>query len=350
MSSTRLAPKLAYVGNLLRSGWDQAHELVAPRHGIADTMLVERQDLLQRPVVREVAHVQPRRLVRRRPEVRVETEVPEHEIGAPVAVEVRGRHAVPPSLRLRQPGLRRPVDEPTVLLAEDAHRHPFADDDEVERLRSRTRHPCRGRHHPGLAEAGRDLVGHVGELSLAVVPQQVAARRGAVLSRDDARADEQVDVAVAVEIAGHHARSVVEERGQRARCLAERAVAVVEVQPVEQRVVLARELVAGAHDVEIEIAIAVGVEERGVHVLGQAVGGDAGLGDRAEGATLLLNEQRTGLPLRAADVHVVEPVAVHVADGERGPLGRQPVRHERLAAVVEELVLAVPNVDAELGS
>ena len=47
---------------------------------------------------------------------------------------------------------------------------------------------------------------------------------------------------------------------------------VVEVQAVLQRVVVAPELVAAAHDVQIGIAVAIGVEEHGVDIFRQTVG------------------------------------------------------------------------------
>ena len=69
---------------------------------------------------------------------------------------------------------------------------------------------------------------------------------------------------------------------------------------------------------------------------------------RAEGAVPLLNEEASRLPLRAADVDVVEAVAVHVANRERGPFRREQMRHQRLAVVVEEGVLLVLEVDPRL--
>ncbi len=50
------------------------------------------------------------------------------------------------------------------------------------------------------------------------------------------------------------------------------AFPIVLVQPVAQRIVITPELVAAAHDVEILMAIAVGIEEDRINVLVQAVG------------------------------------------------------------------------------
>ena len=52
----------------------------------------------------------------------------------------------------RQSRRGRAVDEAAVLLMEDAHRHPFADDDEVELPVAVVVDPRRGRHHPRFGE------------------------------------------------------------------------------------------------------------------------------------------------------------------------------------------------------
>jgi hypothetical protein len=60
----------------------------------------------------------------------------------------------------------------------------------------------------------------------------------------------------------------------------------------------------------------------------------------------LLDIERTRLTLRATEIDVVEPVAVHITHGERGPLGGDHPRHEPLAVEVRELVLVVDPRDA----
>ena len=232
------------------------------------------------------------------------------------------------------------IDKPPVLLVEDAHRHPFTDDDQIELAIAVVVHPHCATDHPDGIEAGRFLGGNVAEVPVPVVLQQVTPRCHAVLARHDAAADEQIDVAVAIEIARHDTGAVVEEVRQRVRGALEVAAAIVEVKAVVQRLALP-ELVATAHDVEIEITIAVRVEEGGVDIFVQAVGAERRLERSVQRTVGGLPQQLARLPLGAAGVDVFPPIAIHVGDRERWALGREQVRHQRLAAVVEECVFVV---------
>src|SRR5262249_13772950 len=54
------------------------------------------------------------------------------EVGAAVAVHIGGLHTSPPAIRVRKARRGGAVHELAVLLVEHAHRHPFADDDQVQ--------------------------------------------------------------------------------------------------------------------------------------------------------------------------------------------------------------------------
>src|SRR5439155_16809527 len=101
--------------------------------------------------------------------------------------------------------------------------------------------------------------------------------------------------------------------------------AIVDVEPVLQGIVLSPELVPSAHDVEVQLSIAVGVEEHGIDVFGQAIDGNCRLAAGTKSPVRLLYEQLARLPLRTPDVDVVQPVAVDIADSQRRPFGRQQV-------------------------
>ena len=226
------------------------------------------------------------------------------------------------------------IHEPAVLLVKDARGHPFADDDQVELAVAVIVQPRRRRDHADRIESGSELRGDVPELPAAVVLEQIASRRDAVAARDHATAGKN-------EVpARHDARAVVKELGKRGGRAAEIPVAIVEIQPIAQRVALP-EFVAAAHHVEVEVAITVSVEEGGIHVLLQAIGSKGRLGQTVKPTAPVLHEQLAGLPLRAPNVDVVPTIAVDVADGERRAFGRQQMRHERLASEVEESVLAM---------
>src|SRR4051812_17364198 len=102
-------------------------------------------------------------------------------------------------------------------------------------------------------------------------------------------------------------------------------MSIVDVETILQRIGVARELVATAHDIKIRVSIAVRVEEDRVDVLREAVAAKrrllAGL-KRSVGA---LDIQSAGLPFRAAEVDVVESIAVHVSDGDRRTFRGQDV-------------------------
>src|SRR5258708_29695812 len=94
------------------------------------------------------------------------------------------------------------------------------------------------------------------------------------------------------------------------------------------------------------MALSIRIEERGIDALEQTVGRKCGLRAFAERSVALLKKQCARLPLRAADVDVVQPVTVHVADRDRGPLGRQQVRQQRLALEGDPWVLPMSPIDA----
>ena len=236
-----------------------------------------------------------------------------------------------------------------ILLPKNTDRHPLSGDDQVELAIVVIIHP-RGRgHHSGLGQRRRPLEGHVAKSPCAVILQQVASGDEAVLARHDPAAHEEIEVAVSVEVTRHHAGAVLEKYWEATLGPVELAVPVVDVESVPQWLVISPELVPAAHDVEVLIPVAGGVEEDRVDVFVQAVGLEDALIGAAERTVTLLDQQLPGLPLGAADVDVVQAIAIHVTDGEGWSFGGKLVRDERLAVVVEERVLIVFEVDRESG-
>src|SRR2546426_9829193 len=90
--------------------------------------------------------------------------------------------------------------------------------------------------------------------------------------------------------------TVVSKIGQRSVGRAEITAAIVQIQPIAQRRSFP-EFVAAAHDVEIEVTVAVGVEEGSIYVFVQTVGAKGGLGRGAEPTVRVLQEEFAGLPL-----------------------------------------------------
>src|SRR5438105_13770209 len=132
----------------------------------------------------------------------------------------------------------------------DANRHPFADDDQVELAVVIVVHPGGRRDHPDIGERWCQLLSDVTEVSGAVVLEQITARRQTVATADRAPADEQIDVPIAIEVARQDAGAAFGETGQGFGIALEVSLAVVAIEPVLQRVVVAPKLVAATDDVE----------------------------------------------------------------------------------------------------
>src|SRR5205823_386667 len=145
-----------------------------------------------------------------------------------------------------------------------------------------------------------------------------------------------------VEIAHDDARPALTQWRKRRPVATKVALPIVDVEAVLERVVVAPELVAAADDVQVRMSVAIRVEEHRVDVLRDAVRGKHALVARPKMSVGLLDQQLPWLAPGPADVDVIQPVAVHVADGERRSFTREQLRHQGLADEVDEAVLHVP--------
>src|SRR5439155_26776192 len=157
---------------------------------------------------------------------------------------------------------------------------------------------------------GSFLERDVTKMARPVILQEIAAGGEAVAAGDDPPPDEQIEMTVAVEVARDHAGPALREARQGQSVAVEVPVAVVQVQPVLQRLVIPPELVAAAHDVQVRMPVAVRVEKDRVDVLAQTVRLERGLGTHAERAVALLKKEAPRLPFGAPNVDVVQPVAI----------------------------------------
>lgn len=297
-------------------------------------------DDVERAVAVEVARIEPLRLLRRGLVLRVEAEVGGDEVDVAIAVEVAGGEAVPLPAQLREAERLRAVDEPfAALVAEHAHGLPRGGDDQVDEAVGIDVGPHRTRHHAGVAQAGRDFAGDVDEAAT-VVAQQAARPRLREAARHDARADEQVEIAVAVEVGcADTARAVAKVRQHAVGCARERPLAVVHVQAIAQQLGAFAGFDAAAGDVQVEVAVAIEVEEAGAEILAFGVVAP-GAGD---GNILAAREphQTARLAGGSADPILVATVAVDVADRSARAEARQAVWQQRLQGVVVEVAFDV---------
>src|SRR3954465_12625721 len=93
------------------------------------------------------------------------------------------------------------------------------------------------------------------------------------------------------------------------------------------------------------MTVAIGVEEHSVDIFLQTVGLKGGLRALAKAAVPLLNEESSSLPLRSAHVEIIEAVAIHVADGQRWTFRGKQMGDQRLASIIEIVILDVPETD-----
>src|SRR5205814_10643450 len=89
---------------------------------------------------------------------------------------------------------------PFALLTKHAHRHPFTSHDEVDATIVVVIDPSGGGDHARSCEPRGSLARHVAEVTCAVVLQQIARRRRPVGARNGTPANEEVWMAVAIEV------------------------------------------------------------------------------------------------------------------------------------------------------
>ncbi len=182
-------------------------------------------------------------------------------------------------------------------------------------------------------------------MAAAVVLQQMTLRYQPVTPRHHSTPEKKIRVPIAVEITNSHTGAVLEDVGKRATRAREVSVAVVHVKARAQSVLPTPEFVPAAHDKQVGMPISIRVEEARADVFRQTVSSKCWLITRAEGSVALLDEKLSGLPLCAADVKIVKPIAVDVRHSQPRSFGRQQVRHQRLAIVVVERVFLVLEID-----
>src|SRR5438045_7898760 len=195
----------------------------------------------------------------------VQSQVAQYKIWTRVPIEIARDDAIPPSRGVLESANGHAFELRT-RVPEDGDRHPLAHDDEIEPAVLIDVCPERVGDHTHARELRCDLRGHIGKVSAPAALEQRARRRDAVTARRHAGADEHVVVR------DREARSAGKQWWQLARRLFEGAVAVAQVEPVLERGREIGELAAAGYDIEIEIAVAVRIEEGRAEIFGDAVG------------------------------------------------------------------------------
>ena len=137
-----------------------------------------------------------------------------------------------------------------------------------------------------------------------------------VTSGNDAGADEEVEVAIAVEVGGGDGGAGVVKFGEGVGGVSEVAFSVVEVESVGEGGRVGGGFDGAGGDEEVGVAIGVGVEEEGAEVFGVEVFLEFLDGGGGEGAVGLAEVDAAGAVGGAAEVVVFVAVAVDVGDGD----------------------------------
>ena len=125
-------------------------------------------------------------------------------------------------------------------------------------------------------------------------------------------APEQIQIAVAVKISGNHAATAGSNRRQQALRAYQTAFSVIHVQPVLVLGPVAFVYTPATDDVQIRVAVGIGVKKQCPHVL-QIIGTLYFFG---EGSVLFLQVKFAGTSRIGTDENVIQPVAVGVGNGQ----------------------------------
>ena len=104
------------------------------------------------------------------------------------------------------------------------------------------------------------LLGHVREM-IAVVSQDVAARRRRIISRREAPTDEEIQTAITVEVSDPYRALAAQHGRQRTPVLHEPPATLIDVQAVLEQGRFGTESVSATRHVEVQAPIAIRVEE-----------------------------------------------------------------------------------------
>ena len=312
---------------------------LAPRRHHRDLRIHRREQCLDAAVVREVAVVETRGEVAagRLVDAPVAAPVRDDQIHPAVAIEVRRGDAVPAAGDAGHTVRCGHIGELAAVVPQQADRAPVAGERQVGITVAIEVGENRAAHE---ADVGEGLGDHE---DAAVVPQEQRCRRLRIPPGDGAPADEEVEVAIPVDIREHDRAGgvqVVDDRelgGGRCGTLegrdVERCRIRVGVLPVRRAGDDADGSVRGPPHGDTGLVARIGRRHRSVGPFDQTAPAFVAEDDGAPG-------------LAAGDDEVVGPVAVDIGPGDAGPEGAEPARKQRLPG---EIVVGLVEVDVPDG-
>src|SRR5260221_7642083 len=240
------------------------------------------------------------------------------------------------------------VDQGRARVVQEGGGHPFARKHEVGPAVAVEVRPQRVRQHTDMLEFRAPFAGDV-EDGVGVVFEEIALGGRRIGAGYNAAADEEVQVPVPVDIHGAYAAAVGEHLWKVGKAGRKMALTVVEVEDVLCRGLAGLQLVAAADDIEVGVAVAVGVKKQRSHVFARVtiVYRDTAQVQR-ENAFCVLQEEDALVSDGGADVEVFVTVVVDIPHGDAGTILTELVRDGGLDVVVDDVFFFVFETDTIL--
>src|SRR5258708_16937773 len=139
-------------------------------------------------------------------EVKIFTDITQDQVGASVAVEIGRCDGLPPSVEVAEVGMyfRKVVS----LVGENTGRHPFSGDDQFFLPVAGDIGPYGAGHHANMGDIGIFCCGYIGEMSFAVINEQVAGGGDTVDLGEAPATDEKIRIAIVVKVFGNGHRDI----------------------------------------------------------------------------------------------------------------------------------------------
>ena len=176
---------------------------------------------------------------------------------------------------------------------------------------------------------------HLSSVDIQHVQAGAAHRRRAIVG------DIEVERPIAVDVRQRHRHAAELADQSRISDLLEMALPIVEVKSVLECGCSFRVLTSSGGHEQVRMTVAIGIEKDGADILRDAVLRQQLLVAPGEASVGLLNQNRAGLILGAADEDVVQPIAVDIGDGHQRSFGRKHLRHQTLTIEVHVIVFVV---------
>lgn len=251
----------------------------------------------------------------------VESGIADGVIDVAVIIDVASGDAVPPAEVFGEPGFFGGLGEISFLVEEEFDGAPLVRDEEINPAVGIGVGPKRGGNEPGSFEAGSFFGRGFDEFYYSargrLVDQEAAVGGDGIFAGDDAASDEEIEVAVAVEVGGNDATGIVSEAGEGLVWRGiESAFSVVKEEAVLGEGIVFVVFVTSAGEVEICVAIGVGIEEEDAYVFGVFEFVEGGGAFDAELAFAVIEKDGAGLALGTGDEEILAAIAIDISEGD----------------------------------